>query len=171
MLKCHKDAFATSKLDVGKFKGLAIQLQIEEDIPIKKQRYISPEKIEFCLKTFESFEKHGLIEECNNPKTVGNLLLILKYEGLQDLTKASTYLAQVRGEKSFTFRIIHDLRRINAKTKNVQRSHPVLPESIFTRMQGKLVSSIDINQAYWHLVLDPASRPWTCFYIGKKIYL
>jgi len=55
MLKCHKDAFATSKLDVGKFKGLAIQLQIEEDIPIEKQRYMSPEKIEFCRKNFQVF--------------------------------------------------------------------------------------------------------------------
>jgi hypothetical protein len=37
-------------------------------------------------------------------------------------------------------------------------------------MQNKIVSSIDANQAYWHLVLDHASRPWTAFYLGKKLY-
>jgi hypothetical protein len=63
---------------------------------------------------------------------------------------------------------VQDLRRINEKTKKVRKSHPVLPESIFSRMKGKIVSSIDSNQAYWHLVLDPACRPWTCFYLGKK---
>ncbi len=62
-------------------------------------------------------------------KTVSNLLLVPKYEGLRDLTKASVYLAQVRGEKNSSFRIVQDLRRINAKTKNVKKASPKLPET------------------------------------------
>ncbi len=170
MLKEHKTIFATSKLDVGQFKPFLVQIEIDKPIPAEKQRYLSPEKVEFCQKTFETFEKLGLIQECHNPKTVGNLLLVPKYEGLRDLTKASTYSAQVRGEKVHQFRIVHDMRRVNANTKNVKKSHPVLPESIFAKMQNKIVSSIDANQAYWHLQLDHESRPWTCFYLGKKLY-
>ena len=170
LLRTHKTVFATSKLDVGKFKAFLVQIEIDKPIPPEKQRYMSPEKLEFCRKTFETFEKLDLIRECHDPKTISNLLLVPKYEGLRDLTKASTYLAQVRGEKTFTFRIVQDLRRINLNTKNVKKSQPVLPESIFTRMQNKIVSSIDANQAYWHLVLDHASRPWTAFYLGKKLY-
>jgi len=170
LLKTNKSVFATSKLDVGKFKGFMVQIEIDKPIQAEKQRYMSPEKLDFCKKTFETFERLDLIRECHNPKTISNLLLVPKYEGLRDLTKASTYLAQVRGEKTYQFRIVQDLRRINQNTKNIKKSQPVLPESIFTRMQGKIVSSIDANQAYWHLVLDHASRPWTAFYLGKKLY-
>ena len=170
MLRNHKTVFATSKLDVGKFKGFLVQIEIDKPIIPEKQRYMSPEKLAFCKKTFETFEKLNLIQECHTPKTISNLLLVPKYEGLRDLTKASTYLAQVRGEKTYTFRIVQDLRRINLNTKNIRKSQPVLPESIFTRMQNKIVSSIDANQAYWHLVLDNESRPWTAFYLGKKLY-
>ncbi len=62
---------------------------------------MSPEKLAFCQKTFNTFFKLDLIRECHSPKTISNLLLVPKYEGLRDLTKASTYLAQVRGEKPF----------------------------------------------------------------------
>ena len=145
ILKKYKTAFATSKLDVGKFKAFLVQIVIKKDIPAEKQRYMSPEKLDYCLKTFETFTKLGLIEECHNPRTVSNLLLVPKFEGLRDLTKASTYLAQVRGVKSYQFRIVQDLRRINSNTLNVKKSLPVLPEKIFTRMQNKIVSSVDIN--------------------------
>ncbi len=144
--KNHKSVFATSKLDVGKFKAFLVQIEIDKPIPPEKQRYMSPEKLAFCQKTFDTFVKLDLIRECHFPKTISNLLLVPKYEGLRDLTKASTYLAQVRGEKTFQFRIVQDLRRINMNTKNVKKSQPVLPESIFTRMQNKVVSSIDANQ-------------------------
>jgi exonuclease I len=75
------------------------------------------------------------------------LLLVPKYEGLRDLTKASVYLAQVRGEKNSSFRIVQDLRRINAKTKNVKKASPKLPEFIFQKLKNKVVSSVD---ATWH---------------------
>jgi hypothetical protein len=122
LLRTHKTVFATSKLDVGKFKAFLVQIEIDKPIPPEKQRYMSPEKLEFCRKTFETFEKLDLIRECHDPKTISNLLLVPKYEGLRDLTKASTYLAQVRGEKTFTFRIVQDLRRINLNTKNVKKN-------------------------------------------------
>jgi hypothetical protein len=96
------------------------------------------------------------------------LLLVPKYEGLRDLTKASVYLAQVRGEKNSSFRIVQDLRRINAKTKNVQKASPKLPEFIFQKLKNKVVSSVDANMAYWHLVLDPESRSYTAFYLKNK---
>ncbi|MFO0004825.1 MAG: hypothetical protein ACK559_27210, partial [bacterium] len=96
------------------------------------------------------------------------LLLVPKYEGLRDLTKASVYLAQVRGEKNSSFRIVQDLRRINAKTKNVKKASPKLPEFIFQKLKNKVVSSVDANMAYWHLVLDPESRSYTAFYLKNK---
>ena len=95
----------------------------------------------------------NLVAECHTSKTISNLHLVPKYEGLRDLTKASTYLAQVKGVKNTQFRIVQDLRRVNAATKNIKKTIPKLPEQICQKLRGKIVSSIDANQAYWHLIL------------------
>ena len=100
---------------------------------------------------------------------MSNLHLVPKYEGLRDLTKASTFIAQQKGIKNSQFRIVQDLRKINAATKNIKRTIPKLPEKIFQQLKGKIVSSIDANQAYWHLALHPDSRPYTCFYLHNRI--
>ena len=165
----NQTVFATSKLDVGKFKGFTVQLEIDTEITPEKQRFMSDEKLHYCEKTFKEFEALGLVQQCHTPKTVSNLLLVPKYEGLRDLTKASVYLAQVKGTKNSSFRIVQDLRRINVATKNIKKSAPKLPEFIFQKLQGKVVSSVDCNMAYWHLILHPDSRPWTCFYLKGRI--
>jgi hypothetical protein len=78
-------------------------------------------------------------------------------------------LAQVKGIKNTQFLIVQDLRRVNAATRNVKKTSPKLPEQIFQKLRGKIVSSIDANQAYWHLQLDADSRPYTCFYLRNRI--
>ena len=169
ILKENSSTFARTKLDVGKFPHFTVQLEITDDIPRDQFRPMSEEKLAYCDKTFTTFEEMGLVEECHTPKTISNLHLVPKYEGLRDLTKASTYLAQVKGFKNTQFRIVQDLRRVNAATKNIKRTIPKLPEQIFQKMQGKIVSSMDANQAYWHLILAPESRPYTCFYLRNRV--
>jgi len=164
----NQSVFAKSKLDVGKFTEFEVSLLIDAVIPAEKQRFMSEEKLTYCKKTFKEFEKLGLVEECHSPETISNLLLVPKYEGLRDLTKASVYLAQVKGEKNTSFRIVQDLRRINAKTKNIKKASPKLPEFIFQKLKNKVVSSIDANQAYWHLMLDKESRSYTAFYLQNR---
>ena len=93
----NQSVFATSKLDVGRFTEFQVSVLVNAEIPAEKQRFMSDEKLTYCKTTFKEFEKMGLVEECHSPKTVSNLLLVPKYEGLRDLTKASVYLAQVKG--------------------------------------------------------------------------
>jgi len=164
----NQTVFAKSKLDVGEFKEFEVSLIIDAEIPAEKQRFMSDEKLTYCKRTFKEFEQLGLVEQCHSPKTISNLLLVPKYEGLRDLTKASVYLAQVKGEKNSSFRIVQDLRRINAKTKNIKKASPKLPEFIFQKLKNKVVSSIDANQAYWHLRLDNESRSYTAFYLQNR---
>jgi dUTPase len=168
ILSENQTVFAKSKLDVGKFTGFQVSLLIDAEIPVEKQRFMSEEKLSYCKTTFKEFEKMGLVEECHSPKTISNLLLVPKYEGLRDLTKASVYLAQVKGEKNSSFRIVQDLRRINSKTQNIKKALPKLPEFIFQKLKNKVVSSIDANQAYWHLMLDHESRSYTAFYLQNR---
>ncbi len=165
IIEDNKATFATTKLDVGQYKKFLVKLDIEDHIPAEKKRFMSEEKADFCDKTFEKFKELGIIEECHTPKTVSNLHLVPKYEGVKDATKASVYLAGVKGTKNKQFRIVQDLRRINKVTRNVKRSLPKLPEHIFQKLKNKIVSSVDTLQAYWHLVLHPDSRPYTCFYL------
>ena len=169
IIQDNKNTFATSKLDVGMFPKFMVKLEIDSHITPEKKRFMSEEKIAYCEKTFAEFTKLNLIQECHTPHTVSNLLLVPKYEGLRDLTKASTYLAQINGTKNTQFRIVQDLRRINTATKNIKKAMPKLPEMIFQKLKNKIVSSLDANQAYWHLVLHPDSRPYTCFYLNNKI--
>jgi dUTPase len=169
ILQQNQSTFAKTKLDVGKFKGFIVKLQIDSEIPRQQQRPMSDEKAQYCDKTFKVFEDLNLVEVCHTPKTVSNLHLVPKYEGLRDLTKASTFIAQQKGIKNSQFRIVQDLRKINSATKNIKRTIPKLPEKIFQQLRGKIVSSIDANQAYWHLVLHPESRPFTCFYLHNRI--
>ncbi len=122
ILSENQEVFAKSKLDVGEFTEFEVKLEIDAEIPAEKQRFMSEEKLTYCKRTFHEFERLNLVEEVHSPKTISNLLLVPKYEGLRDLTKASVYLAQVRGEKNTSFRIVQDLRRINAKTSNVKKS-------------------------------------------------
>jgi hypothetical protein len=46
-------------LDVGKFKGFTVQLDIDANIPAEKQRFMSDEKLAYCKKTFKEFEHLG----------------------------------------------------------------------------------------------------------------
>jgi len=103
ILKEHESVFAKNKLDVEKFPHFTVQLEIPDEIPAEKQRFMSEEKLAFCDNTFQTFEAMGLVEECHTHKTISNLHLVPKYEGLRDLTKASTYLAQVKGVKNTQF--------------------------------------------------------------------
>ncbi len=103
IIKDNKNTFATGKLDVGQYKKFQVKLEIDESIPAKKKRFMSEEKADFCDKTFDKFEKLGMIEECHTPKTVSNLLLVPKYEGVKDASKASTFLAQVKGANNKQF--------------------------------------------------------------------
>ena len=169
IIEDNRETFATTKLDVGKYQKFLVKLEIDDHIPSEKKRFMSEEKADFCDKTFEKFESLGIIEECHTPKTVSNLLLVPKYEGVKDATKASTFLAEIKGSKNKQFRIVQDLRRINKVIKNVKRSLPKLPEHIFQKLKNKIVSSVDTLQAYWHLVLHPESRPYTCFYLKNRV--
>jgi len=136
IIEDNRETFATTKLDVGKYQKFLVKLEIDDHIPSEKKRFMSEEKADFCDKTFEKFESLGIIEECHTPKTVSNLLLVPKYEGVKDATKASTFLAEIKGSKNKQFRIVQDLRRINKVIKNVKRSLPKLPEHIFQKLKN-----------------------------------
>ena len=137
ILEENNDTFARTKLDVGKFPHFTVQLEIDEDIPPEKFRPMSEEKLNYCDKTFKTFGKMELVAECHTPKTISNLHLVPKYEGLRDLTKASTYLAQVKGVKNTQFRIVQDLRRVNAATKNIKKPYPNCLSRSFKNYKGK----------------------------------
>ncbi len=154
----NQTVFAKTKLDVGKFPEFTVSLEIDADIPAEKQRFMSEEKFAYCERTFDEFERLGLVQECHSPKTVSNLLLVPKYEGLRDLTKASVYRAQVRGEKNSSFRIVQDLRRITPRRK-ISKRH----------LQNSLSSSSKNSRTKWSAVWTPTWLTGTWFSIPNPV--
>ena len=49
--------YAKSKLDMGKFPICTVSLEIDAKIPAAKQRFMSKEKLAYCERTFDEFEK------------------------------------------------------------------------------------------------------------------
>jgi hypothetical protein len=47
-----------------------VSLEIDAEIPAEKQRFMSKEKLAYCERTFDEFEKLRLVQECHSPKTV-----------------------------------------------------------------------------------------------------
>jgi len=74
ILADHQDVFAKSKLDVGEFKEFEVKLEINAEIPAEKQRFMSEEKLAYCNKTFQEFEKLNLVEEVHSPNHCTHLL-------------------------------------------------------------------------------------------------
>ncbi len=64
----NQSVFAKSKLDMGKFPDFTVSLEIDAEIPAEKQRFMSDEKLAYCERTFDEFEKLGLVQECHSPK-------------------------------------------------------------------------------------------------------
>ncbi len=73
----------------------------------------------------DEFERLGLVKKCH-PSTVA----------LRDLTKASVYLALVRGKKNSSLWVVQNLRRINSRRKKIKRHLPSFLSS-FSRSSRK----------------------------------
>jgi hypothetical protein len=99
----NQTVFAKTKLDVGKFPDFTVSLDIDAEIPAEKQRFMSEEKLAYCERTFDEFEKLGLVQECHSPKTVSNLLLVPKYEGLRGPDKSICVFGSGERRKEFFF--------------------------------------------------------------------
>ena len=142
VLKCYPEVFPTPVQPIGHCKSVYHVIDTGDHQPVceplrpfsNKQTQIIEEKIQELLKM-------GAIYECDSEYST-NLLLVKK------------------GEK---FRLCQDLRPLNKITKKNPYPMPNI-EELFQALHGsKIYSSIDLQQGYYNIEINPDDQRKTAF--------
>ena len=164
----YEDCFAKNNYDIGLTKLVTHHLQVNEVPKQQKKRFIGGEKLEFAKKAVDQLLKAQVIRPISTPCTASNLVLVAKHKTVRDNTKASQLLkddSDISG-----YRLAQDLREVNAKIVNTARTISICPEKLISALANKMVTNLDIINAYWHIPLSKTSQPLTSFYLGEQIY-
>ena len=75
-----------------------------------------------------------------------------------------------RNRTNCTWRLTQDLRGVNAETKNIYAATLPTIDEIVSKCRNKVVTQLDINQAYFHIPLTDQSKEKTSFYLNEEMY-
>ena len=149
--------YATSKLDVGK-NSSSQHLPLKPDAVFKKQRASKVpihlhDKVNRLLDILEQYKIISPVNKEEQPKgnTFINPVIILS-----------------KGE---SLKIVLDARYLNSLIDESKCNWPFEPiQVILTKINGKYLTTADLNGAYNQIPLDEQSRRLTQFVIGNKQY-
>ena len=170
LCKKYEDIFAKTNFDMGTTTLIEHKIDIGEKEPKSQtKRFTSSEKEDFAIKACKKLEKkNNIITESNIPRCVSNLVLIPKYDNVRDNTKASK-MNQTKNSIN-KYRLAQDFRILNECTINVNRTNAINIDSFIQRIKGKIVSQLDLCQAFFAIPLEKDSQELTAFYLGNKKY-
>ena len=169
LIKKYKNIFAKDPYDVGDTDLLEANIDVSEIPKRQQQRVIHPDKIKMTQGIIDKFLENGVISVCPNPLYTSNLVLVAKYKSSNRYTTNADGLHKIEDE-IISYRLCQDFRALNAATKvkfNTAYSNPLRDLSKFA---GKVMTSLDICQAYFSVRLDEYTKRLTAFYFDKKIY-
>ena len=107
-----------------------------------------------------------------NSKWGSNLVLVQKpITGLRDTTKASQVYNRGNTENKCTWRLTQDLKGLNKITLNTYNTQLPSVDDIVALSKDKVVTSLDINNAYFVIPLTEESKSKTSFYVDDHIYM
>ena len=169
LCKKYEDIFAKNNFDMGTTTLIEHKIDIGEKEPKSQtKRFTSSEKEDFAIKACKKLEKNNIIAESDIPRCVSNLVLIPKYDNVRDNTKASK-MHQTKNSIN-KYRLAQDFRILNECTINVNRTNAINIDSFIQRIKGKIVSQLDLCQAFFAIPLEKDSQELTAFYLGDKKY-
>ena len=147
-----------------------------ETIPGKivkdKKRPIPYPRLEFARKAVDTLVKYKLVTPILNSKWGSNLVLVQKpITGLRDTTKASQVYNRGNPNNKCTWRLTQDLKGLNKITLNTYNTQLPSVDDIVTLSKDKIVTSLDINNAYFVIPLTEESKAKTSFYVDDHIYM
>ena len=147
-----------------------------ETIPGKiikdKKRPIPYPRLEFARKAVDTLVKYKLVTPILNSKWGSNLVLVQKpITGLRDTTKASQVYNRGNTNNQCTWRLTQDLKGLNKITLNTYNTQLPSIDDIVTLSKDKVVTSLDINNAYFVIPLTEESKSKTSFYVDDHIYM
>ena len=177
ILKKHKTAISSSRLDVGTIKDHEVDIEpINEDDPATdKFRHQIDSKADLIETCIQEMVDSDIIMEADEPSAWrSNILLVAKPEDGEhfvDRTKAShgEYARSGirKGKKIKNPRVTLDLRTFNQKVKSTGTLRLPKLEQVLLRLRNKKASKIDIKNAFYSVLLSPKSRKYTCFVSPK----
>lgn len=116
-----------------------------------------PVELEFLLAETEALLTAGAIELCPNPVVVCPVFAVPK--------------KRAPGDDRPPFRMVHNLRTVNNLLWPVNHYRLAKVEDIPPLLSsGCLTAAIDIEAAYHHIKIDPASRPLLAFSLDGQTY-
>ena len=173
------EVFSRNKYDVGVTDYLEYFIQIDHTKPLTKQmqRPIPAHKLKKAQEAVKVWIQQGIVEICDNPQYVSNLLFIPKAPPgapKLDNSKAGKYRDKVnidkKKSKAQDYRIAIDYRVLNSCIANNFMPPAINTNRIIASLHDKLITSIDLNSAYFNIKIAPESIPLTCFYLDNEIY-
>ena len=168
ILQDNNEAFARHQNDIGLCTLLKHDIDIKNVPPSQQQRFLPHNKQLFAQQQVDTLCRAGIVRLETQPLTVTNLCLIPKYHSIRDNTKASNLLRDDSKIKSY--RLVQDLRDVNAATLNVERTNRVCLDDFVKNLNGKIVSALDILSAYYHIELTDRAKKLTGFYLKNSVY-
>ena len=164
----YNDAFARHKNDIGLCTLIKHDIEIKNVPMSQNQRFLPPDKQSFAQKQVDILCKNNIVSIDPQPLCVSNLLLVPKFSSVRDNTKASKMLQDK--SKIDSFRLVQDLRLINKNTLNIERTNKVCLDDFIRNLNSKIVTTLDILSAYYHIELTDRAKKLTGFYLGNKTY-
>ena len=168
LCKKYEDIFSKSNFDIG-CANFEHKIEVTQVPKSQKKRFIPPEKAKFLQQACDKLLEAEVIEECDYPLAVANIVMVEKFSEYKDATKANKLTKntdQVKG-----YRLAQDFRDLNQVTLNVKRTEAINLDQFISKISKKVLSQLDITQAYFTISLHKDSQPLTCFYGPKRIYM
>ena len=160
--------FARNSWDIGKTPLLEVRLETSRIPQSQKQRFIPNQKLAFVKKAIDELNSAGIIKKVRTWKTCSNMILVPKYKTVRCNTKADAL--RVDQSQIRAYRICVDLRNLNEALTVKCSSLSQPPEKLILPLANKLVTNLDICQAYFSIPLESESQSLTAFYVEQNVY-
>ena len=172
ILHSHKAIIQTPDNKLGRFRYFQASFDVEEQSnATQKNRNINFTRAPEAQKKIEELKDLGVLEESSGAKTIMNFVLVKKFSGLRQSSKADKYVAGKQADANVKWRLATDASDLNRHLKNVPTI--VLPrsEDIRQKIRNKIFSSMDISDQFFQIAIDPESRLHSNVYYMDKILM
>lgn len=158
IIENHVDTFFLENDQIPLTTLLKHKIVLTDDKPIFEKQYpIKASMEEITSKIIKKMISDKTISPCDKSNYSHSFFLIKKPGGNE-------------------FRLVSDLRKLNAKIINSYHPIPRVDDIIFNLKGNKFMSTLDIKSAYWSIGLEEESKHLTSFYVpnsdcrGRYVY-
>lgn len=168
LLKKYEHIFSTHSWDIGHTDLLTVKLEVDKPQKSQKQRQIPHSKMEFVDQAVRELLSAGVIKKAKAWTACSNLILVPKYKNVRYSTKAETL--RVDPTQIRAYRICVDLRNLNEVLSLKCSSLSKPPEKIIMPLAHRMVTNLDVCQAYFSIPLHEDSKAMTSFFVENNVY-